>query len=158
MWLKRSIISTAATKKTPVIVDANVLLYAVKQDSQHHIAALTWLRDALHHGPRIGLPAQTISAFLRIATNRKITPEPLTSAEAWATAANWLDHPNVWVPPMGERTLRILGELIVKHQIAANLVMDAQLAALAMEHGVAVASFDSDFLLFDLPVVNPLRP
>lgn len=141
-----------------MIVDAGVLLYAVRGDSPHHTAARTWLETAINDGLRVGLPAQSITAFLRILTNLRATNPPVDISTAWNLVREWLDQPNVWVPPIGEQTVRLLGALIEKHRLSGNLVMDAQIAALAVENGVAIVSFDSDFLMFDVPVINPMRP
>lgn len=130
-----------------MIVDANLLLYAVDSSSPHHRTASRWIEEILSGPQRVGLPWQTIGAFLRIATHPRVTTHPLDSATAWSFVRDWLAQPQVWIPPAGERTAEILGELLAQG-LTGNLVPDAQLAALAMEHGVAVASNDSDFARF----------
>lgn len=139
-----------------MLVDANVLLYAVDSTAAHHVKAKTWLDGALTGSQRIGLPWQTIGAFLRIVTHPRIFQQPLDPGDAWGIVDHWLSAPQVWVPAAGERTARILGDLLVRRSVAANLVPDAQVAALALEHGVPVVSADSDFARF--PEVRWINP
>lgn len=68
-----------------MILDANLLLYAVDEDSKHNPAAAAWLEDMLAGPNRLGLPWQTIGAFLRIATHPRVTANPLTANQAWGT-------------------------------------------------------------------------
>jgi len=140
-----------------MLLDANLLLYAVDARSRHNARAADWLQAALVSDRRIGLPWQTIGAFLRISTHPRVTDNPLSPADAWRYVGSWLDADPVWVPPATERTAAVLGRLISRHDVSANLVTDAQLAALAIEHGLTVISADSDFARFDeLSWHNPL--
>ena len=140
-----------------MIVDANLLLYAVDQTSAHNAVAASWLEDALGGDCRVGMPWQTIGAFLRIATHPRIAENPLSGSEAWRYVTEWLAVPAVWIPPATEATARIYAKLCEHIEIAGNLVPDALLAALAIEHGVELASADTDFMRFPgLRWINPL--
>ena len=106
---------------------------------------------------RDAITSQTLGAFLRIATHPRVFARPLSADAAWTITANWLAAPNCWIPEASERTARILGSLIRDLDIRGNLATDAQLAALAIEHGVPVVSVDSDFARFDaVRWINPL--
>ena len=61
-----------------MIVDANVLLYAVDDRSQFHTTALTWLSRAMNGVERVGFPWVSLTAFQRIITHPRITENPLT--------------------------------------------------------------------------------
>jgi toxin-antitoxin system PIN domain toxin len=140
-----------------VIVDANVLLYAVETNSPHHEAALQWLEAALNGQTRVGLPWTSLTAFLRISTNPRITANTLTSEEAWSFVDDWLREDVAWIPVPTSGHAQILRALLVGGDIRGNLVADAHLAALAIEHGVAVCSADSDFARFPgVRWINPL--
>ncbi|MDZ7576741.1 MAG: TA system VapC family ribonuclease toxin [Candidatus Nanopelagicales bacterium] len=140
-----------------MIIDANLLLYAVDADASRHAVAATWWRDTLDKPRRIGLPWQTIGAFLRISTHSRVYADPLSAAQAWGFVSEWLALPNVWIPPVSERTAQVLGELLASTGASGNLVPDAQLAALAIENGVTVFSTDGDFARFpDCRWENPL--
>lgn len=144
-------------KAERVLLDANVLLYSVDGSSPHHGRCADWVRRAFAGQRRIALPWQTIGAFLRIATHPRVFSRPLGSADAWSMVEHWLAAPISWVPAATERTAVILGDLIKDLELRGNLVMDAQLAALAIEHGLSVVSADSDFARFDgLGWINPL--
>lgn len=140
-----------------MIVDANVLLYAVDRRSTFHEQARGWLEDALNGSRRVGLPWQSIAAFLRIATNARATASPLQPQDAWEVVDAWLAAPATWIPAPGAGYGEIFRRLVVSAALRGNLVADAALAALALEHGVALVSADSDFARFrELDWVNPL--
>lgn len=131
-----------------MLVDANILLHAVDSASPHHGRAAEWLTEVLNGDRRVALPWQTIGAFVRISTHPRISEHPLTAAQAWGYVASWLEAPATWVPPAGERTAALFGELVTTHHVTGNLVPDAQLAALAIEIGAVLQSADSDFARF----------
>jgi uncharacterized protein len=141
-----------------MIVDANVLLYAVDASSSFHAPARDWLESSLNEPSRVGLPWASLLAFQRIATHPRASARPLSSAEAWSFIADWLDADATWVPVPGERHAEIISDLIVAGDLRGNLVTDAHLAALAIEHGVGICSTDSDFARFpQVTWVNPIR-
>jgi len=140
-----------------VIVDANLLLYAADQASPFHGQSARWLSDSLNGSTRVGLPWQSLAAFQRISTRFQAAAEPLTPKQAWEIIAGWLDAPAAWIPVETEHHRAVLGELIGRYSVRGNLISDARLAALAIEHGVAVASADTDFARFtDVRWINPL--
>lgn len=106
----------------------------------------------------MALPWATLGAFLRITTHPRIMTHPLAPDRAWAYVENWLTLDTVWVPPATERTALILGRLITSAHVTANLMPDAMLAAQAIEHGLVLATADTDFARFpDLRWINPLH-
>lgn len=140
-----------------MLLDANLLLYARNADDPHHDRARAWLVAALNGPTRIGFPWQTIAAFLRIATNARAFSEPLEPEVAWQQVDEWLAAPRAWVPQPTAAYAAVLGRLIRDDQIRGPLVTDAALAALAIDHGVAVVSADTDFARFsDVRWINPL--
>jgi len=140
-----------------VLLDANLLLYAVDRSSSHHEAAASWLTEQLNGTRRVGVPWQSLGAFLRIATHPRALPRPLKAATAWERVTDWLEAPAAWVPPPGPDHARVLGRLVTDHDVRGNLVPDAQLAALALEHGLTICSTDTDFARFKgVPWANPL--
>ncbi|GAB3080436.1 type II toxin-antitoxin system VapC family toxin [Corynebacterium aquatimens] len=141
-----------------MIVDANVLIYAVAEDSAHHRAALRWLEDALNGPQRVGFPWLSLLAFQRILTNPRIQSSPLSAAEASDYIDLWLRQDNAWVPQPGNGHAAILRRLTVESKAVGNLVPDAHLAALAVEYGTSVVSFDRDFAKFEgVTWLNPLE-
>lgn len=140
-----------------MLLDANVLLYAVDASTDQHERAAEWLTGALNGDRRVGLPWQTIGAFLRISTHPRVTTDPLSGSEAWGFVDSWLQAPTTWIPPATERTASVLADLVADVPVTGNLVPDAQLAALAIEHGLVLCSTDTDFARFeDLRWENPL--
>jgi uncharacterized protein len=140
-----------------VLLDANLLLFAVDSQSPHHQRAAAWLEATLNGDRRVGLPWQTIGAFLRISTHPRAAERPLSANAAWSYVEAGLEADPVWIPPCSPRTAAVLGHLVTSVPVTGNLVTDAQLAALAMEHGLAVCSADTDFARFpDLRWHNPV--
>ena len=141
-----------------ILIDANLLLYAKVKDYPHHQQARHWLEDQLNSGKRVGLPWPTLLAFIRIGTNPKAFNRPLSVREAWSQVKEWLAISTVWIPLPTDRHAAILGELLHDTEALANLVPDAHLAALAIEHGLTLQSTDGDFARFSqLQWHNPLR-
>ena len=140
-----------------MLVDANILIYAVDDTSQQHERARRWLEAALNGPRRIGLPWASLTAFVRITTHPRALHAPLGSAQAWSYVEEWLDAPAAWIPAPGPGHRDILGRLLRELDLRANLVTDAVLAALCVEHGLSIVSVDSDFARFrEITWVNPL--
>lgn len=141
-----------------MLLDANLLIYAVHKRATQHERAAEWLTEQLNGSRRVGLPWQSLAAFLRISTHPRAFERPLSPTTAWERVTDWLASPVAWIPQPGAEHTRILGELINVYEIRGNLVPDAQLAALALEHGVTLCSTDTDFARFrELRWENPLN-
>lgn len=138
-----------------MLLDANVLLYAIDSTDPRHKTATNFLEDALNGSVRVAIPWQTITAFVRISTNPRAYAEPLSSAHAWQFIADCLNAAPAWIPPQTKATATILGDLLAGISTTGNLVSDAALAAVAMEHAIPVVTNDSDFHRFPVTVVNP---
>lgn len=140
-----------------MILDANLLLYARNRADPRHAAARTWLEAALNGPTRVGLPWWTLAAFVRIATNPRAFPVPLSPDEAAAQVDQWLAAPRAWLAEPSAQYGEVFTSLIRAHQVRGPLVTDAQLAALALDHGVPVVSTDADFARFgEVEWLNPL--
>jgi uncharacterized protein len=131
-----------------VIVDANVLLYAVDAASAHHERARTWLDESLAGAEAVGFAWAVLLAFIRIGTNPSILPHPMTAGEATDQVERWLDAPAAVVAQPTTRHASLLRGLLQATGTAGNLTTDAHLAALAVEHGADVISFDRNFERF----------
>ncbi|MFT3888133.1 MAG: type II toxin-antitoxin system VapC family toxin [Arachnia sp.] len=131
-----------------MIIDANVLLYAVDSSSAHHRSAKDWLENALNGPGRIGIPWASLLAFQRIATHPRGSANPLSAAQAWEFILSWIAADQTWIPEPGPRHADILGRLLCDGDYRGNLVTDAHLAALAIENGVGLCSYDGDFARF----------
>lgn len=141
-----------------MILDANLLLYAEDRSSPHHGPAEEFVTSALNGVTRVGLPWESLVAFARIRTNPRIYEMPLSMPDAWARIEDWISAPAAWIPLPTDNHASILRELICAGGVTSALLPDARLAALAIEHGVAVASADADFARFSVRWINPLSP
>lgn len=139
------------------IVDLNLLIYAVNTDAPLHPSARTWWEACLSQDEPVALAWVVILGFLRITTNGRIMPKPLTAEQSIELIDDWLAQPMVRVLSPTERHWQIYKQITASLGTAGNLTTDAHLAALAIEHGATLYSADNDFARFDLLMwVNPL--
>lgn len=131
-----------------VVADANVLLYAVDTASAHHDESLEWLERSLSGAEAVGLSWIVLLAFIRVGTNRSILPEALSVDEATAQVQAWLGAPAAVVVEPTVRHAELLRGLLLESGTGGNLTADAHLAALAIEHGAELVSYDRDFARF----------
>jgi toxin-antitoxin system PIN domain toxin len=138
-----------------IIVDTNVLLYAVNNDSRQHDPAHRWLTNALGSTDTVGFCWAVLLGFVRISTHQAIMPNPLRVEDAFDVIDAWLDSSRAIVVEPTTRHRHILRGLLTQSGAAGNLTTDAHIAALAIDHGATVATFDRDFARFNVPVVVP---
>lgn len=140
-----------------IIPDANLLIYAYNPTMPQHQAAKQWWVDALTADESVGLSYQTVFAFLRISTNARLFETVLTVVEAGRHIRSWLTQPNVQILQPAEGHLFRVLDLLQHIGMAGNLVTDAHLAALAIEHRAVLHTTDADFLRFpNLRWHNPI--
>jgi toxin-antitoxin system PIN domain toxin len=139
------------------IVDTNLLVYAHVATFEQHPRARSWLDEKLQGFEPLGLPWPSLLGFLRLVTNPRIFERPEPLRKAWQQVQEWLDGRTVWIPQPTERHREVLDSLLGHQDLRANLVPDAHLAALAIEHGLTLCSTDGDFSRFsELRWENPL--
>ena len=127
------------------LVDANVLIYAVNEAAVQHRQSRAWLDDALAGPEPVAFAWTALLAFLRLATHPSVFARPLTPEQATAIVRGWLAQPGAVVIDPTSRHADVLAGLLVESGTAGNLVNDAHLAALAVEHSATITTFDADF-------------
>ena len=140
-----------------ILVDVNLLVYCYNKAAPQHAAARKWF-EALISGDEVFLlPWQSILGFLRIVTNPRASENPFGPEGAAEIVDQWLSQPHVRVAHPGENHWRILRTLAAEGQCRGQLIPDAHLAALAIEHGARLATHDRGFARFKgLEVFYPL--
>ncbi|MEO8529466.1 MAG: TA system VapC family ribonuclease toxin, partial [Pseudolysinimonas sp.] len=113
-----------------------------------HEAARSWLDDVIAGPTPVALPWESLIAFLRVVTHPRLFDPPATTPDALQQVERWLASSNVWNPTPTSQHGRYLSELITEHDLAGNDIHDAHLAALAISHGLRVASHDAGFARF----------
>jgi len=131
-----------------ILVDANVLLYAEDQLSSRHAVAREWWDAQLSGATPVCLCWTVLGAFIRIGTNPRVFEHPLSLDQALARVQSWLEQPCTRIVCPTERHWPVFRKMLVDGQAVANLVTDAHLAALAIEHGCELISTDTDFSRF----------
>lgn len=131
------------------IVDANVLLYAVNSSSEHHEASRRWLDGALSGNDVVGLAWVAMLAFARLTTKHGLFPSPLRPDDAMAQITAWCSAPGAVIVNPTARHADVLAALVSSVGTGGNLVSDAHLAALALEHRARIVSYDNDFGRFE---------
>lgn len=141
-----------------ILVDANLLIYAIDQEFVHHAKAHAWVEQILSETTPVGIAWIVVLAFLRITTLQRLTRNALSPARAVAYVDSWLALPHVSLVLPGEQHWPILRNLLQVTGTGGNLTSDAHLAALAIEHGYTVFTTDNDFQKFaGVSVMNPLK-
>ncbi len=137
--------------------DLNLLIYAVDRSSHSHTAALRWWNGLLSGTETVALSWTVLLGFVRVTTNPRIMEKPLTAEKALTYIDRWLAHPMTTVIDPTARHASVIRDLLDGSGTHGNLVTDAHLAALAIEHGAELCSADHDFRRFPgLRWVNPL--
>ena len=140
------------------LIDANILVYSFVSSMPLHERAKAWMDSILNDVPRVGLPWNTLLAFVRLVGNPRIFERPAPIVDAWGQVTSWLACECVWIPQATERHVEVMTQLLSQPGLSANHVPDAHLAGLALEHGLIVCSTDNDFRRFKtVRIENPLE-
>ncbi len=139
-----------------ILVDANLLIQAHMEGPDHRDAR-EWLEGQLWGTAKVGLPWPSLLAFVRLVTNPRIFPTPQSLPGAWRQVTDWLSAEAAWIPAPTDAHAEVLGRLLVSAGRGGNLVPDAHLAALSVEHGLTLCTRDAGFARFKgLRWENPL--
>ncbi len=131
------------------LLDANILMYASFDVFPQHARTKKWLDARLNDTDTpLGIPWESIMAFVRLSSNPRIMQPAISVAEAWGQVRSWLAMPCVWMPVATVRHRHYLDTFLNLPEMNHKLVADAHLAALAIEHGLVMVSADKDFRLF----------
>jgi len=139
-----------------ILSDINLLLYAFNVDDERHAQAKNWLEQSLNDD-KLCVSWHILMGFLRISTSPTSFPTPYSATESLAIIQSLLEHPNTILLAPGKNHFAILRKIVIESQTRGPRIMDAHIAALAIENGVTLASNDRDFRLFDgLKLISPL--
>jgi uncharacterized protein len=131
-----------------ILPDVNVLIYAFRRDVPEHAVCRPWLDKVIAGNTRFGISPLTLSALVRIVTNRRIHANPSPIDEALAFCGNLLNQPHCQAIAPGDRHWSIFKRLCIDTNIAGPVVADAWYAALAIEWGCEWVTLDRDFARF----------
>lgn len=143
-----------------IILDTNVLVYAHHPQLPQHAQAASWLESTLSEGnDSIGLVWQAISGFLRISTNPRVFAAPMTIGVARTHIDDLLAHPLVHQVHTTEKHWKIYSKLVTELNVVGDVVTDAHIAAIGVEHKASVATADKDFRRFSdyVKIIDPLK-
>jgi toxin-antitoxin system PIN domain toxin len=138
-----------------ILIDANVLLYAVDAESPHHEAARRWLEDALNGDEEIGFSLVSLLAFVRLSTDARVFTVPIEPAEAIEVVTSWLSVPAGRPVSPTTKHWQTLAEVTFKARAKGRDITDAHLAALAREHGASICTTDRGFARYGVRVIDP---
>ena len=142
-----------------ILVDANLLIYAVMSDLPQSKAAQAWLDTALGGPTQVGLPWNSLIAFVRLVSNPRVFRGAVPVEQAWEQVEDWLDAEVAWIPQPTERHRSTVSKLVREVRPRSDDVQDLVLASLAIEHGLVLCSTDGDFAKYPgLSWRNPLQP
>jgi len=140
-----------------IVVDANLLLYAYSAASPHHQCALKWLEAIFSGSETVGLPWQTVAAFVRIATDQRVPGYRRSPEEVVQAVEEWLERPQVRLLVPGDQYFKLFRKMVIEGKASGALISDAEIAALTIEYGGVLHTADRDFARFPgLRWENPL--
>ena len=140
-----------------IFIDANLLLYSYNASAPEHTRAKALLEDLLSGDEPVAFCWPVLLAFIRIATNSRAFPEPMSRLEAAVAVSSWLERPQSVIVSAGENHWEVLQRVMSEGKVSGPLVSDAHLAALTIEHGGMLLTTDHDFSRFPrLRFRNPL--
>jgi toxin-antitoxin system PIN domain toxin len=128
--------------------DANVLLYALDETSARHSGAKAWLDAALSGSEEVGFAWVVLLAVLRLTTKAAVFTSPLQPREAFDIVDGWLEQPCARIVQPTIRHASLLRGFVTTAGTAGNLTTDAHLAAISIEYGATICSYDADFSRF----------
>lgn len=141
-----------------IVPDVNLLVYAYNSDAPAHAAARKWWEGLLSGEAPVGIPWAVVVGFVRLMTHPAILVQPMSTALAIRHVRSWLEVPGVVLLEPGPRHLPLLENMLEQAGVGGNLVTDAHLAAVALEHQAELHSNDTDFARFaGLRWHNPLQ-
>ncbi len=143
-----------------VILDTNILLYATMPTFAQHSLVNTWLEEAISSRQEIvGITWQVASSFIRIGTNRRIFEKPLELEFTKAVLSDLFDHPMVAQVGPTDDHWKVYSKILTEMRLAGDIVMDARIVAIAVEHSAAVVSTDKDLRRFSdyVKLIDPLK-
>lgn len=140
-----------------IVPDINLLVYAYNVDATQHNTALNWWRGLLSGRESIGIPWVVSTGFVRVITIPGILTSPLTTTTAADYVSEWFSHDHIAPLNPGDGHMVLFRQNLAIAGSGANLVTDAHIAAVAMEHNAEVHTNDADFAKFPgLRWRNPL--
>lgn len=140
-----------------ILLDTNLLIYAFLEESPKHRVTKNWLEQQFASGHPVAMPWAALLGFVRICSNRGILQNPVSIPECWAQVVEWLELKSTWIPAPSPNHRRVMGKLLGKVGNKSDLIPDAHLAALAIEHDLTLCSADQDFRRFqEVRWHNPL--
>ena len=140
-----------------IVPDVNLLVYAYNDAAPFHEQARRWWEGLVNGTERVGVPWLVTAGFVRLLTHPSVRERPATPMQAVDYVEEWFRFSNVVPLNPGAEHLRLFRRALNAAGVGANLVTDAHVAALAMEHQAEVHSNDADFGRFPgLRWRNPL--
>ena len=131
-----------------LLLDVNIVLAAHRDDHPHHEPVRAWFDEMRAEGERFTVPSPVWGSFLRLATNRRVFEVPTPRDAAFAFIEAVCAQPSYLPVEPGPRHLPLLRRLCDEADAVGDLVADAVIAAIAVEHGSEIVTLDRDFARF----------
>ena len=142
-----------------LLLDVNVVVAAHRNDHVHFAVTGEWFQGILAGTQPFAVPIFVWASFLRLVTNRRIFDPPTPLSDAFGFLEGTCAQPHHQLLHPGPNHLRLLRSICMEANATADLIPDAVLAAIALEHGAVVVSLDRDFARFSsIDFVVPTAP
>jgi toxin-antitoxin system PIN domain toxin len=139
-------------------IDTNVLVYSEIVSSTHHSAARLLLTELAEGRAPWAIPWPCVYEFLRVVTHPRVFSPPVPLTIALEDLEQILASPTLVLLSETERHAEVMAAVVRESAVTGNLIHDAHIAALCIEHGVSeLVTGDRDFSRFPVRVTNPFR-
>ena len=128
-----------------IVPDVNMLVFAYHEESPYHNAARSWWEGLVNGNETVGIPWAVTTGFMRLIANPRVLATPMSPSAALGRVKIWFWYPHIQPIDPGAEHLTHLQNILDAVGRSANLVPDAHIAALAIEHRAVLHSHDSDF-------------
>jgi len=131
-----------------ILPDVNVLIYAFRPEGPQHTRCREWLQSVVDGDARFAISPLTLSAVVRVTTNRHTYANPSSLADAFRFCDYLLNQPHCQIVEPTERHWSIFKRLCLETDTRGPRVSDAWYAALAIEWGCEWITLDRDYARF----------
>ena len=128
-----------------IVPDVNMLVYAYDEDSPVHDSAKDWWEDLIRGPEAVGLPWAVSTGFVRLMANPRVIDPPVAPVVSMDHVMSWFEHPHIIPIQPGSDHPDVMRRMLGIAGTGRNVVTDAHIAAIALEHDAEVHSRDSGF-------------
>lgn len=140
-----------------IVLDTNILVYALREECPQHKIAKRILKEHAEASEPWTIPWPCVYEFLRVVTHPQIFSPPTPYQIALENLGHLLGSPSFVALQETQNHFQVLSEIFKTVSITGNLIFDVHIVVLMKENGMRdIVTNDSDFRRFkEIRVRNP---